>query len=171
MHAGLQIELQAPLPTEHSINVRAERQQRISSALASIKSAIAASSAPSFFVTREHAKPKPITLDSITWVEAEDNYCRLHVGPESSLQRITLTAFLERVAAAAVDAKDSANAAKFARIHRSSAINLQHLAEIKPLMSGDALLVLKSGEKIRLSRRYRQDFFSQLGDKFRSPQI
>ncbi len=157
----------------------AERQQRISSALAMIKRTHLASSALPIFSPLEHGKPKQIALDSITWVEAEDNYCRLHVGHESALQRITLTAFLEHVASATIDAaentnenaNENTNASKFVRIHRSSAVNIQHLAEIKPLMSGDALLVLKSGEKIRLSRRYRQEFFNQLDDKIRSPQI
>ena len=149
----------------------AERQQRISSALTIIKRASVASLALPFFCLREQGNPKPIALDSIAWVEAEDNYCRLHAGPESSLQRITLTAFLARAADAAINFAESANATKFVRIHRSSAVNIRHLAQITPLMSGDALLVLKSGEKIRLSRRYRHEFFSQLGDKFRSPQI
>ncbi len=166
--------LRAELSTEPHIDSHSERRQRILSALAIIKRADIAPSPLAFLSTRDHGNAKPIALDSISWVEAEDNYCRLHFGNENSLQRITLTSFLERVAevaaGAALDAAAGANAAKFVRIHRSSAVNIQHLAEITPLMSGDALLLLKSGEKIRLSRRYRQEFFNQLDGKFRSPQ-
>ncbi len=170
----LKTEFQTAPNIELHTQVRTERQQRISSALALIKRANNEPSALPFLSAREHGKPKPITLDSISWVEAEDNYCRLHFGNENSLQRITLTAFLERVGDAVMDAAGNANAAKFVRIHRSSAVNIQHLAEITPLMSGDAFLVLRSGAKIRLSRRYRQEFFGQLGearfDSFRLPQ-
>lgn len=43
----------------------------------------------------------------------------------------------------------------FVRIHRSTVINVQHLAELHPSFHGDYEVVLKRGTRLALSRRYR----------------
>jgi two-component system, LytTR family, response regulator len=43
----------------------------------------------------------------------------------------------------------------FVRIHRSTVINVQHLAELHPSFHGDYEVVLKRGTRLPLSRRYR----------------
>ncbi len=131
-----------------------ERQRQLGLALASIKSANAPANELRFFALRENGNTKPIPLDSVRLVEADDNYCRLHFDNEASLQRITLTAFLDRA--------NTEISTKFVRIHRSRAVNLQHVGNVTSLTNGDALIVLKSGEEVRLSRRYRQEFLAQL---------
>jgi two-component system, LytTR family, response regulator len=132
-----------------------ERQQRLGLALASIKSANAQHSDLRFFALRENGHTKPIPLNSVRLIEADDNYCRLHFDGETSLQRITLMAFLDRA--------NTETSTKFIRIHRSRAVNLQHVGNVTSLANGDALIMLKSGEEVRLSRRYRQEFLAQLG--------
>lgn len=130
------------------------QQQRLELTLASIKSATVQPSDLRFFSLRENGTTKPIPLNSVRLIEADDNYCRLYFASKTSLQRITLTAFLDRA--------QSETLTKFVRIHRSRAVNLQHVGNVISLANGDALIVLKSGEEVRLSRRYRQEFFSQL---------
>jgi DNA-binding LytR/AlgR family response regulator len=44
---------------------------------------------------------------------------------------------------------------RFVRVHRSYIVNLEHLARIEPLESGDAKLQLKDGTLVPCSRRYR----------------
>jgi two-component system LytT family response regulator len=43
----------------------------------------------------------------------------------------------------------------FVRIHRSTIINVQYLAELRPSFHGDYEVVLKRGTRLTLSRRYR----------------
>jgi DNA-binding LytR/AlgR family response regulator len=50
----------------------------------------------------------------------------------------------------------------FVRIHRSRGVNLDYVDTITPLESGDCDVSLKSGRSVTLSRRYREDFRSQL---------
>jgi two-component system, LytTR family, response regulator len=43
----------------------------------------------------------------------------------------------------------------FVRVHRSTLVNVEHLAEMQPLFHGDYQLILRRGTRITLSRRYR----------------
>jgi DNA-binding LytR/AlgR family response regulator len=45
--------------------------------------------------------------------------------------------------------------ARFAQVHRSWAVNLDRVAEIEPLDSGDARLRMRDGSQVPCSRRYR----------------
>lgn len=86
-----------------------------------------------------------VDLDAVECVEAADNYIELHGASTSWLDRHTLAAFLDHPQAAG----------RFVRVHRSAAVRLAHVAAIEPLERGDALLVMASGRRVRLSRRYR----------------
>ena len=132
-----------------------EQQRRLALALALIKPEVASSRDMRFFALRENGQTKPILLDSVRWIETEDNYCRLHFDRETSLQRMTLIQFLHHA--------NLSGANRFVRVHRSSAVNMQHLQNISPLTNGDALITLKSGEQVRLSRRYRQALLASMG--------
>jgi DNA-binding LytR/AlgR family response regulator len=44
---------------------------------------------------------------------------------------------------------------RFARIHRTIIVNVGAVAEIQPWFSGDAIVILRDGAKLRLSRHYR----------------
>jgi two-component system LytT family response regulator len=44
----------------------------------------------------------------------------------------------------------------FVRVHRSTVVNVEHIAEMHPLFHGDYELVLKRGTRLTLSRRYRE---------------
>lgn len=131
-----------------------ERQRRLGLALEMIKGPGAPSSDLCYFALHENGRTKPIPLESIRWVAAEDNYCRLYFGAETSLQRLTLTTFIERA--------NGTPGARFVRVHRSSAVNLQHVLDVAALTNSDALITLKCGKQIRLSRRFRQAFFAQM---------
>jgi two-component system LytT family response regulator len=45
--------------------------------------------------------------------------------------------------------------ASFVRVHRSTLVNVEHIAEMHPLFHGDYELVLRRGTRLTLSRRYR----------------
>ena len=46
--------------------------------------------------------------------------------------------------------------ARFVRVHRSYMVNLDHVAEIEPLDTGDARLTMHDGSRVPCSRRYRE---------------
>jgi two-component system, LytTR family, response regulator len=89
---------------------------------------------------------KQVVLDvaRIDWLEAEQNYVRLHVGAASHLVRATLAGLEERL-----------DPARFIRIHRSRIVNADRVREIHPWSHGDQLVVLQDGTELLMSRRYR----------------
>lgn len=52
---------------------------------------------------------------------------------------------------------------QFVRIHRSILINMVHVAAYKSKPSGDFVVVLKAGEELNGSRRYKPEFLSRIG--------
>jgi two-component system, LytTR family, response regulator len=85
-----------------------------------------------------------IDVGSIHWIEAEQNYVRLHVGSTSHLLRGTLAGLEERL-----------DPARFIRIHRSRIVNADRVREIHLWSHGDRLVVLNDGTELLMSRRYR----------------
>ena len=86
---------------------------------------------------------------AIQWLEAEDNYVRVHVEGTSHLVRQTMAGMLERL-----------SPTRFRRIHRSAIVNLDFILHLEPWTGGDYLVTLRDGTKLTLSRTYRQ----QLGE-------
>jgi two-component system, LytTR family, response regulator len=85
-----------------------------------------------------------LDTDAIDWIAAQGNYARVHVGPQQYLVRETLVSLAQRL-----------DPARFARIHRSTIINLRQVQELHPLFHGEYVVVLRSGAKLTLSRTYR----------------
>ena len=81
--------------------------------------------------------------EEIDWVEAQGNYVRLHVRKKQYLVRRTIKEF---------ESKLDTN---FVRIHRSTIVNLDRIAELRPLSHGDLSVVLSDGTKLRWSRSYK----------------
>ena len=51
---------------------------------------------------------------------------------------------------------------RFVRIHRSTAVNLAEVASLSPLFKGDHEVRLRSGATLRLSRRFKDEFFARM---------
>jgi two-component system, LytTR family, response regulator len=78
---------------------------------------------------------------NIDWVEADRNIVRLHLGDRVYELRSTLSEMEARL-----DPK------QFARIHRSTLVNIQQVKEIHPWFHGHHRVLLKSGVELRMSR-------------------
>jgi len=94
-----------------------------------------------------------IKVQDIDWVEAAHNYVELHVEKQTHMLRDTLNAIEARLPSD-----------KFVRISRSVIVNMERIKELQPLFYGEYAIILQSGVRLTLSRRYR-DKLQQLGLK------
>lgn len=99
---------------------------------------------PERFLVRKLRREFLIAATDIAWLQAEANYVGLHVNGHDYLLRSTLTDFMAQL-----------DPRRFVRVHRSYAVNLDAIAVIEPLDSGDARLTMKDGSNVPCSRRYR----------------
>ena len=93
-----------------------------------------------------------LRVEEIDWVEAADNYVRIHAGREGHLVRETLQSLEGRL-----------DPAQFLRIHRSTIVNLDRIRELKPTFHGDYAVFLRDGTELTLSRNYREKLGQPLG--------
>jgi hypothetical protein len=106
---------------------------------------------PERFLVRKLGKEFLLAAREIEWLQASGNYVNLHVRGRDYPLRVTMAGIEARL-----------DAQYFVRVHRSYVINLDFLAEIEPLDTGDARLLMRDGVKIPCSRRYR----AALRDRF-----
>jgi two-component system LytT family response regulator len=93
-----------------------------------------------------------IDIDSIEWLEADDNYVQVHAVAGNYLLRRTLSDLLVQL-----------GEQRFVRIHKSIAANLAQIQSLAPLFKGDYEVVLRNGKRLRMSRRYREAVFARMG--------
>lgn len=99
---------------------------------------------PERFLVRKLGKEFLLAAREIEWLQASGNYVNLHVRGRDYPLRATMAGIEERL-----------DPARFVRVHRSYFANLDYLAEIEPLDTGDARLRMRDGAEIPCSRRYR----------------
>jgi two-component system LytT family response regulator len=85
-------------------------------------------------------------------LEAAGNYVCVHIGKENHIVRDSLTHL-----------ESCLDPDTFARIHRSTVVNLNRIRELRPHWHGDYRIILKSGQVLPLSRRYRESLTQRLG--------
>jgi two-component system LytT family response regulator len=93
-----------------------------------------------------------LNVGEVDWLEAAGNYVCVHVGKQNHLVRDSLSNLESRL-----------DPEHFARIHRSTVVNLDRIRELRPHWHGDYKLILQSGQVLPLSRRYRQSLTEKLG--------
>lgn len=93
-------------------------------------------------------------IESVTihWLQADDNYVHVHTAGQRYMVRRTLHDLLMQL-----------GEERFARIHKSMAVNIGEIQSLTPLFKGDYELHLRSGGTLRLSRRYRDPLFARMG--------
>ncbi len=96
-----------------------------------------------------------LRCDEIDWVKAEGNYVCLHVGSKSYLHRETVSNMEEKL-----------DRRLFARIHRSTIVNVERIKHLQPLFHGDYNVTLTNGVRLTLSRNYRAQLEQVLGQPF-----
>ena len=99
---------------------------------------------PRRFLVKGDGQMYFVGVDDIDWVEAYGNYVRLHVGRGVHLIRETLGNIERKL-----------DPTRFARVHRSSIVNLDRVSRMDLWGAGDYVVLLKDGTKLKLSRWYR----------------
>jgi two-component system, LytTR family, response regulator len=84
-------------------------------------------------------------VEEIDWVEAADNYVRLHAGRASHLLRETMNSIEKRL-----------DPAQFMRVHRSTIINTRRIKELHALFHGEYEITLMDGTRLTTGRGYRE---------------
>lgn len=93
---------------------------------------------------REGQKTIFVPVADIEWIEADDYYVRVHAGGRAHLLRESLRS-LEK----------TLDPARFVRVHRGAIVNRDRVAALETQPSGDAVAVLRSGGRVRVSRTFR----------------
>src|SRR5262245_17771893 len=104
------------------------------------------------FMIRSGSRIYFIRADEIGWIEAAGNYARLYTASGRHVIRQTM-AELER----------ELDPQHFRRIHRSTIVHLDRIKEIQPWFNADAVVILKDGTRLSLSRKYRHQLEDRMG--------
>ncbi len=94
---------------------------------------------------RHNSRIALVKTDDIDWIESSANYACLHVRGETPFAVRMTMAELER----------QLDPARFARIHRSSIVQIDRIKDIVPVWHGDFNVTLHDGTVLRLTRNYR----------------
>ena len=93
-----------------------------------------------------------VDVANIDWIEANRNSVRLHVGKDSYTLRQTMTHLASRL-----------DPSIFLRVHRSAMVNVHRITAVHPWFNGYHLLVLSTGQELRMSRYQHQSFLQLTG--------
>jgi two-component system LytT family response regulator len=81
----------------------------------------------------------------IEWVDAADNYVRLHAGGRVHFVRDTMKAFISKL-----------HPDRFIRVHRSVIVNIDHVQRLEPHGHGEYVLTMRDGSRVTSSRSHSE---------------
>lgn len=90
-----------------------------------------------------------IKTSEIIYISSEEKYVKPHTEKGNYLIRDTMN-----------NIENSLDPSKFYRVHRSYIVNIEWIKEMRPWSHGDYVIYLKNGEKIHMSRRYKERLFN-----------
>jgi two-component system LytT family response regulator len=102
-------------------------------------------------VVRHDGRVYFVRTADVDWFEADGNYVKVHAGRQVHVIRETIGALEAQL-----------DRAQFARIHRSTVVNLDRIQELQPWFAGDYVVLLRDGTKLKLSRTYREQLQERL---------
>ena len=85
-----------------------------------------------------------VQVEEVDWIEGLGDYAGLHVGDRTHLIREPLTSLESRL-----------DRRQLVRIHRSTIVQVERTVRVEPLANRDAILTLRNGKTLRVSRTYR----------------
>lgn len=103
-------------------------------------------------VVRSQGRVLFVNVADIDWIEAAGYYACLHVGSDTHILRRTLA-----------ELHQDLGEQQFIRIHRSIIVNVDRVRGLELQAGGEYEVVLRSQERLRLSRRYRKRLQDRMG--------
>ncbi|HKP76321.1 MAG TPA: LytTR family DNA-binding domain-containing protein [Longimicrobiaceae bacterium] len=100
---------------------------------------------------RKDGRVHAVALAEVAWIEAADNYVRVHAAAGRFMWRTPLRQVAGRLVANG-----------FVQISRSALVNLRYVEHLLPLDSGEGRVLLKGGIELQVSRRFRAAFQAAL---------
>ncbi|GMV21989.1 MAG: DNA-binding response regulator [Acidimicrobiia bacterium] len=133
--------------------------ERVMRALARVRSRLAGTPHPTprasthlaRFVIPVAGRSLVVPVAGVQCIVSEGNYVRICAGSRSWLLRESLTAVAARLDPRA-----------FVRIHRSTIVQLSHVASVEPIVNGDQRVTLVNGATFTMSRTHRRAFIDAL---------
>ncbi|MEM9558076.1 MAG: LytTR family DNA-binding domain-containing protein [Acidobacteriota bacterium] len=108
---------------------------------------------PDRLVVKTSGRVVFVRVDTIDWIDAAGNYVKIHAGGEVHTLRETMTHLEERL-----------DPERFLRIHRSTIVRVDRIKELQQQFHGDYVVILEGGQRLTLSRSYR-DRIQELLDR------
>jgi two-component system, LytTR family, response regulator len=92
-------------------------------------------------VVKTGTKIKIIPVNDILYLEADDDYVKIHTSEGSFLKNKTMAYFEQML-----------DPGQFVRVHRSHMIRIQEITRIDPYEKENHIAILKSGQKVPVSK-------------------
>jgi two-component system, LytTR family, response regulator len=96
------------------------------------------------FVVRSPGRVTILRMEEVEWLEAAGNTVRIHAGSGVYRTRNTMAALEQQL-----------DPDRFARIHRSTVVNLEHVREVLVASNGDYWVLTGRGQRLTVGRSYR----------------
>ena len=100
---------------------------------------------PDRFLVRASSHLYFVRETDIEWVDAADNYVRLHAGGRAHFVRDTMKAFIAKL-----------HPDRFIRVHRSVIVNIDHVQKLEPHGHGEYVLTMRDGSRVTSSRAHSE---------------
>jgi len=107
------------------------------------------------FAVRSGERTLFVPVDEVDWIEAFQNYVRLHAGPATHLLHVPMNTM-----EAVLDSD------RFLRIHRSHIVNIRRIAQLWSIAHGQFVIELNSGQRLQSGRTYGERIRRALSNPF-----
>ena len=104
---------------------------------------------------RSAGKTVFVEIGDVDWIEAAENYVKLHAGRASHLLQVAMNTL-----------EQSLDPDCFVRIHRSIIVNIGRIKELEPALHGEYVVTLESGVRLRSGRTYHEKLRALTGNPF-----
>jgi two-component system LytT family response regulator len=82
-----------------------------------------------------------VPAEQILWIEAQDNYVRIHVADQVYMERARISTYEEGL-----------DPDLFLRVNRSAIVNVRQIQELRSMFKGAYSVILRNGSRISMSR-------------------
>ena len=102
-------------------------------------------------VAKNQGRMVVIDVDQVDRIEASRNYVVVHYAKTRTAMRATLSEIAERL-----------DPERFARVHRSTIVNLARVREVQPWLRGEYIAILFDGCRVPVGSSFRDGFLRRL---------